>query len=326
MTYKLPEGRTIRVLYHACAVQKPILSLGRLAQQGTGVTFAQTLEHLFLDKTRRNVATHSCTRKRVCSLSKGRWVAPLTTAGGSDEVAQEIQMPVGPQMLEDVEEPMPARPAALRDPGTPDQIVMEQHNLTHFPSQPWCKVCVEPRGHDSPHREQSKIDAVVPQLQFDYGYMGNGGPLQIACFLVGTDTSSGAIHATMVPDSKKMDVPYVVATKAKSVRDLEYERFCLHGDKEGVLQLLLDKVATECRPEGQDWQILRQVSPTQSHQSNGAAEKAVSTVRGLAETYLAVIKDKMTSFAVTTHSPMLPWTIRYAAWILTRYNVRRDTQ
>ena len=26
VTYKLPEGRTIRVLFHACAVQKPILS------------------------------------------------------------------------------------------------------------------------------------------------------------------------------------------------------------------------------------------------------------------------------------------------------------
>ena len=138
----------------------------------------------------------------------------------SDEVAQELQMPVGPQMLEDVEEPMPARPATLRDPGTPDQIVMEQH-------------------HDSPHRERSNIDAVVPQPQFDFGYMGDGGSLQIACFLVGTDTSSGAIHATMVPDSKKMDMPYVVATTAKWVRDLVYERFCLHGDKEGVLQLLL---------------------------------------------------------------------------------------
>ena len=90
--------------------------------------------------------------------------------------------------------------------------------------------------------------------------------------------------------------------------------------------MLLDKVAKECRPEGQDWQILRQVSPTQCHQSNGVALKAVSTVRRLARTYLAVIKDKIPSFAVTTHSPMLPWTIRHAAWILTRYNVRRDTR
>ena len=221
--------------------------------RGTGVIFVQTLEHCsFLTRSRRNVATHSCTGKRVCSFVKGMMVAPLSTAGVSDEVAQELQMAMGPQMLEDVEEPMPARPTTLRDPGTPDQIVMEQHSPTHFPSQPWCKMCVESRGHDSPHREQSKIDAVVPQLQFDYGYMGDGGPLQIACFLVGADTSSGAIHATMVPDSKKMDMPYVVEATAIRVRDLVYERFCLHGDQEGVLQLLLDKVAKECRTEGQD--------------------------------------------------------------------------
>ena len=146
--------------------------------------------------------------------------------------------------------------------------------------------------------------------------MGDGGPLQIACCLVGADTSSGAIHATMVPDSKKMDMPHVVSATAKWVRDLGYERFCLHGDNRRNSTIA----------SGQGWQILRQVSPTQSHQSNGAAEKAVSTVRGLLGTYLAVIKDKIPSFPVTTHSPMLPWTIRHAAWILTRYNVRRETR
>ena len=44
---------------------------------------------------------------------RGMLVAPLSTAGVSDEVAQELQMPMGPQMLEDVEEPMLARPATL---------------------------------------------------------------------------------------------------------------------------------------------------------------------------------------------------------------------
>ena len=38
----------------------------------------------------------------------------------------------------------------------------------------------------------------------------------------------------MVPDSKKMRMPHVVAGTAKWVRDLVYERFCLHGDQEGV--------------------------------------------------------------------------------------------
>ena len=50
--------------------------------------------------------------------------------------------------------------------------------------------------------------------------MRDGGPLQIACFLMGTDTSSGGIHATMVPDSEKVDMFHVVAGRAKWVRDL----------------------------------------------------------------------------------------------------------
>ena len=71
-------------------------------------------------------------------------------------------------------------------------------------------------------------------------------------------------------------------------------------------------MAKECRPEGQDWQILRQVSPTQSLQSHGAAEKAVSTVRGLAGTYdktlsAASVDDKTRSMD-------------------SRCNVRRDTR
>ena len=94
--------------------------------------------------------------------------------------------------------------------------MLDQHSLTHFPSQLWCKACVESRGRDS-HREPSKIDAVVSELQFDYGYIEDGGPLLIARFLVGTDTSSGAIHATMVPDSKRMDMHFVVAGTAKRV-------------------------------------------------------------------------------------------------------------
>ena len=106
---------------------------------------------------------------------KEKLVAPLLIADVSDEVAEELLLPICPQMLDDVEGPMLARPATLKDPGTPDRIVMEQHSVAHFWSHPWCKMCLECRGRDSPHREQAKMDAVVPQLQFDYEYMGDGG-------------------------------------------------------------------------------------------------------------------------------------------------------
>ena len=66
-------------------------------------------------------------------------------------------------------------------------------------------------------------------------------------------------------------------------RDLLYERFCLHGDKEGFLQLLLNKVARECRPEGQD--VAKFCDKCHRHRAIRAmesVEEAVSTVRGLA--------------------------------------------
>ena len=72
VTFKLPEGRTIRVLFHACEVQKPIFSLGCLAQQVYWSDLrADTCTLFFLDKVQtHNTAKHSCTMKRVCSLPK----------------------------------------------------------------------------------------------------------------------------------------------------------------------------------------------------------------------------------------------------------------
>ena len=82
--------------------------------------------------------------------------------------------------------------------------------------------------------------------------------------------------------------------------------------------MLLDKVAKR-------WRTSTTMVTDKSHLSNGAAEKAISTVRGLARTYFAVLKDNIASFDVQPDSPMLPWTITHAALVVTRYNERRDT-
>ena len=65
-----------------------------------------------------------------------------------------------------------------------------------------------------------------------------------------------------VPDSKKMDMPFVVAGTAKWVRDLGYETndFFSCCWTQWQKHVLKDKTR-------------RQVSPTQRHQSNGAVEK-----------------------------------------------------
>ena len=127
-----PARPTRALQTSTCAGTIANLDIGRL-RADTGTPFSP-------DKIQTKRSHTQLHKEDSMFFVKRMLVAPVVTAGVSDDVAQELQMPMGPQTLEDVEEPMPARPATLRDPGTPDQIVTEQHSLTHFPSQPWCKM------------------------------------------------------------------------------------------------------------------------------------------------------------------------------------------
>ena len=96
--------------------------------------FELTQVHIsFLTEFKQNTVAH---RRSFVLRQKDALMAPLVTAGVGTDVAQKLQMPTGRQALEDVEEPMPSRPVTCKDPGTPDQIVLEQRRLTHFPSHP----------------------------------------------------------------------------------------------------------------------------------------------------------------------------------------------
>ena len=103
--FKLQEGRTIRVLLHACDFEKPILSLGCLAKQkywidlraDTGTLYWQDNGQIQLRK------------KESLFCVKRKLMSPLTTTGVNDYVARELHMSIGPQALTDVDETMPSR-------------------------------------------------------------------------------------------------------------------------------------------------------------------------------------------------------------------------
>ena len=96
------------MLFHACAVQKPTLSFGRLAQQEYWSDLrADTGTLFFPDKIQTQHGRTQLHTEESLFFVKGMLVSPLVTAGVSDDVAQELQMP------------MPSRVAKLKDPGTP---------------------------------------------------------------------------------------------------------------------------------------------------------------------------------------------------------------
>ena len=161
--------------------------------------------------------------------------------------------------------------------------------------------------------------------------MGDRGPLQIACFLVGAGTSSGAIHATTVPDSKKMDMPLLLPQQRSGYVTWGYESFCLHGfiymeTKKEFFSCYWTKCQKNVVWNDKTGKIYGMCHRHRATRAMEPLRKPSPQCVDLPEHIWQFSKTKIPSFEVTTHSPMLPWMIRHAAWILTRRNVRRDTR
>ena len=56
---------------------------------------------------------------------------------GDDEEGKAQDGDMGQEDQEEAE-----RPRALRDPGRPSQVEIDEHDLTHIPYRPWCNACV----------------------------------------------------------------------------------------------------------------------------------------------------------------------------------------
>ena len=130
------------------------LSLGCLARQVCWSDLRADPGALYFpDKIQTQHSQTQLHKEESLFFVRGMLTASMVTAGVSDDVFQELQMPLGPQALDVVEEQMPA---IGKDPVTPDQTVLDQHIMTHFPSRP-CARCAS----NLAHREESNIDAVL---------------------------------------------------------------------------------------------------------------------------------------------------------------------
>ena len=221
--FNLPEGRTIRAMFKNPS-SLSVVSLSR----GTGVIFAPTQVHSsFLTRSRPNTAKHSCTREKLCSLSSGCWWCLWWHLVWVTMSLKSYRFRLARK-----------RWTMWRN----RRHLVLQHSKVRAPLIKSCWISTVWHISRVIHgaRCASNLEGVIHHIENEkrrrcastsvcYGYMGDEGPLQIACFVVETETSSGAIHATMVPDSKKMDMSCVVAGTAKCVRDLVYSQ---HADSE----------------------------------------------------------------------------------------------
>ena len=139
--------------------------------------------------------------------------------------------------------------------------------------------------------------------------------------LVAIDRSSGAILASGVMQ-KGDDGGYVTQSLSVWIASLGYTMVTLHSDKEPAICWVRDKVQPNLKERGMS--VVTRASPTHSHESNGGAERAIQSVRGLARTLVTQVEHR-TGLTFGADSPLWLWAFRHAGWILTRFGRRRDT-
>ena len=329
----------LKVAFTILNVRRPILSVGSLLKHGHGVIFDRENPYLLLrDESTNAVHRVPMEARGHTFVVLGRSVSSMLAHVVKERVAVQVMpavsvLPSGPHEDRDVlvqaleDQPMELAEEGARgfaNPNRPNEETVERHNLTHLPAAAWFDICVRTRGRDAPHREAaaSKIDAVRPVIEMDYAEQGmSNQPHDNVKALIAIDRSSGAIYASGVMQ-KGDDGGYVTQSLSVWIDSLGYTMVTLHSDKEPAICWVRDRVQANLTERGMS--VTTRASPTHSHESNGGAERAVQSVRGLHRTLVAQVEDR-TGLIFGADSPLWLWAFRHAGWILTRFGRRRDT-
>ena len=114
-------------------------------------------------------------------------------------------MPTSSQALEDAEAPMPSRLATLEDPGTPDQIVLDQHSSTHFPESALVQSVRRISEDAIHHIENSRnVTQWCHNFRLTTATWETEGLYRLRVSSCEQTPLLDPCFATMVPDSKKI--------------------------------------------------------------------------------------------------------------------------
>ena len=200
-------------------------------------------------------------------------------------------------------------------PRTPTKVEREEHDVSHVPYRPWCRICVTGRGLERRHVTQSgDRDDDRPRVFADCDYFsGDSTPLLIA-----KDRRTGMTFAAAV--SMKGCDPHAARLLAKWIDGLGCREVTARTDGEPSICELIRRVR-ELRAEGTT--TVDEISPPGDPAGNGIAESATLTVRGLVRTTKAVIEENV--FEGRNAGPrLIAWMVHHAAQVICAWMVGAD--
>ncbi|CAE7812347.1 GIP [Symbiodinium sp. CCMP2592] len=217
----------------------------------------------------------------------------------------------------------------LAPPQEPTEEERAYHNLTHLPYQPWCPHCVAMKAREDNHKKglskpSSSTDSAKPVISFDFCYTSTTGSEEPpAVTLVAVDSWSKAVLA--VPCKRKGgagSTTHLAEALVQFTTQLGYNTLVLKADNENAAKALKDKVQKVRSSLGLSTTL--QESIPYDHESNGAAERAIQTVRRQANTILDELRER-TQLAIPHEHAVVSWAFRHACWLLNRFAVSSST-
>ena len=235
-------------------------------------------------------------------------VMPFEASGEQGDQVIGFQEAEDDEPTEECQEPQ-----GLPDPGKPTAQEIATHNLTHLPHRSWCPVCIKARARDRPHRpRRGPEEKEVPEVVFDYGFMGARGDDDTQAILVIKDRRT-RMHFSHVVPRKGLASEHGAKVLLEDLKKLGYGTILLKCDGEPALKAVQEEVARQ-----RSGQTLLENSPVGDSQANGAAERAVQSV----SEQIRVIRlglERRLGVRVPGAHPVTTWIVEHASDLLNKF-------
>ena len=324
--------------FEVADVGRPILSVSQMCAQGYQVTFD--------DNPRIEVGMTSIPLTRLgdmyflkCAAKSAesnrdieKMIAPVVNVDEyQDEYYSGPHMKWAPEvvegdtLMEHYPEVMRSHiPTLMTAPKEPTKKEREAHEATHLPYQPWCQVCVQAKGKDSPHKKVHHVDEDrLPLVCLDYFFLKTEKDETLATCLAAVIPTSGYGFSCVV-DTKGAMCPSAMKGFTKFLEEAGVMGDAIFKtDKETTIRDFARYNASRIRKS----KTILRCSPKGSHQSNGAVERFIQSIEGQIRAIKISLEkhfeaeDGTKTEIIGADSNILDWSVRHAAWQWNRFHV-----
>ena len=139
--------------------------------------------------------------------------------------------------------------------------------------------------------------------------------------LVCVDRATGMLHGVPLPSTEKQCLQYAANQVLSFLSYLGRTEVEIRGDNEPSMAMLLDKIVTARTAA----KLATRKAPSQphEHQTNGAAEQAILSLRDIGSTLLQQVRA--CGYVLSNESDLVPWVYPHAATLHNQYAVSAGT-